>query len=201
MGEFLFLTLGPPQSPIRHHLSLSVIICLYPSSSVIICLLSIRHYLSQSVIICLYLSLSVIICLNPSSSVIICLYPSSSVIIRHYLSLSVFIRHYLSLSVIICHYLSLSVIICLYPSSSSLFIRHYLKIYTNKIIPTLFQGYYDSCDAGMVDDEGFVFIGGRLDDVINVAGHRLSTKQMELSMATHQDVMEQAVIGKVCAFV
>ena len=57
------------------------------------------------------------------------------------------------------------------------------------------QGYYDSCDAGMVDDEGNVFIGGRLDDVINVAGHRLSTKQMELCMASHGDVMEQAVIG------
>lgn len=60
---------------------------------------------------------------------------------------------------------------------------------------TKIEGYYDSCDSGSTDEDGFVYIGGRLDDVINVAGHRLSTKQMEISMAKHPDVLEQAVVG------
>ena len=43
----------------------------------------------------------------------------------------------------------------------------------------LLQGYYDSCDAGVMDENGYITIHGRVDDVIQVAGHRLSTKQME----------------------
>ena len=44
----------------------------------------------------------------------------------------------------------------------------------------MFQGYYDTSDAGVTDENGYILIGGRLDDIINVAGHRLSTKQMEM---------------------
>ena len=48
-----------------------------------------------------------------------------------------------------------------------------------RLVVCCIQGYYDTCDAGMIDEDGFLFIGGRLDDVINVAGHRLSTKEIE----------------------
>ncbi len=56
-------------------------------------------------------------------------------------------------------------------------------------------GYYKTADAGHIDDEGYVFVMGRTDDVINVAGHRLSTGAMEEVLATHPDVAECAVIG------
>ena len=56
-------------------------------------------------------------------------------------------------------------------------------------------GYYDTSDAGIIDENGYLRIEGRLDDVINVAGHRLSTKEMERAVAKHPDVLEQAVIG------
>jgi propionyl-CoA synthetase len=58
-----------------------------------------------------------------------------------------------------------------------------------------FPGYYMSSDGGFVDEDGYVFIMGRVDDVINVAGHRLSTGSMEEVVAKHQDVAECAVIG------
>jgi len=58
-----------------------------------------------------------------------------------------------------------------------------------------FPGYYFTGDGGYVDDEGYVFIMGRVDDVINVAGHRLSTGEMEEVIATHHHVAECAVIG------
>ena len=45
---------------------------------------------------------------------------------------------------------------------------------------SLLQGYYDSFDAGVMDENGYITIHGRIDDVIQVAGHRLSTKQMEM---------------------
>lgn len=58
-----------------------------------------------------------------------------------------------------------------------------------------YPGYYETGDAGVIDAEGFVSIMGRTDDIINVAGHRLSTGQMEQIIATHPDVAECAVIG------
>ncbi|UTW05006.1 propionyl-CoA synthetase [Amphritea atlantica] len=58
-----------------------------------------------------------------------------------------------------------------------------------------FPGYYCSGDGGYKDDDGYVFIMGRTDDVINVAGHRLSTGEMEEIVADHPAVAECAVIG------
>ncbi|WP_118137157.1 propionyl-CoA synthetase [Oceanicella sp. SM1341] len=58
-----------------------------------------------------------------------------------------------------------------------------------------FPGYYETGDAGYVDEEGYVYIMARTDDVINVAGHRLSTGAMEEVLAAHPDVAECAVIG------
>jgi propionyl-CoA synthetase len=58
-----------------------------------------------------------------------------------------------------------------------------------------FPGYYSTSDAGYRDEDGYVFVMARTDDVINVAGHRLSTGQMEEVLATHKDVAECAVIG------
>jgi propionyl-CoA synthetase len=58
-----------------------------------------------------------------------------------------------------------------------------------------FPGYYTSGDGGYKDEDGYVFIMGRTDDVINVAGHRLSTGEMEEIVADHPAVAECAVIG------
>ncbi|WP_423445340.1 propionyl-CoA synthetase [Kocuria sp. KSNUG] len=58
-----------------------------------------------------------------------------------------------------------------------------------------FPGYYATGDSGYIDENGYVFVMGRTDDVINVSGHRLSTGQMEQIVATHPDVAECAVIG------
>jgi propionyl-CoA synthetase len=58
-----------------------------------------------------------------------------------------------------------------------------------------FPGYYETGDAGMMDEDGYVYIMARTDDVINVAGHRLSTGGMEEVLASHPDVAECAVIG------
>ncbi|MEV6948083.1 propionyl-CoA synthetase [Streptomyces sp. NPDC051172] len=58
-----------------------------------------------------------------------------------------------------------------------------------------FDGYYLTGDSGHIDADGYVFVMGRTDDVINVAGHRLSTGSMEEVLATHPDVAECAVIG------
>ena len=58
-----------------------------------------------------------------------------------------------------------------------------------------FDGYYLSGDGGYKDEDGYIFITGRTDDVINVAGHRLSTAEMEEVVASHQAVAECAVIG------
>jgi propionyl-CoA synthetase len=60
---------------------------------------------------------------------------------------------------------------------------------------TTFPGYYLTGDGGHVDEDGYLFVMGRIDDVINVAGHRLSTGSMEAVLATHPDVAECAVIG------
>ena len=60
---------------------------------------------------------------------------------------------------------------------------------------TTFPGYYETGDAGMIDEDGYLYIMARTDDVINVAGHRLSTGGMEEVLAGHPDVAECAVIG------
>ncbi|MEL7100351.1 MAG: AMP-binding protein [Pseudomonadota bacterium] len=66
----------------------------------------------------------------------------------------------------------------------------YKKSYLNT-----FPGYYETGDAGMKDEDGYLYIMARTDDVINVAGHRLSTGAMEEVLAGHKDVAECAVIG------
>ena len=58
-----------------------------------------------------------------------------------------------------------------------------------------FPGYYETGDAGMIDEDGYIYVMARTDDVINVAGHRLSTGAMEEVLANHPDVAECAVIG------
>ncbi|WP_324753472.1 propionyl-CoA synthetase [Roseovarius sp. Pro17] len=58
-----------------------------------------------------------------------------------------------------------------------------------------FPGYYETGDAGMIDEDGYLYIMARTDDVINVAGHRLSTGLMEEVLASHPDVAECAVLG------
>jgi len=66
----------------------------------------------------------------------------------------------------------------------------FIKSYLNT-----FPGYYETGDAGMIDEDGYLYIMARTDDVINVAGHRLSTGAMEEVLAGHPDVGECAVIG------
>lgn len=68
--------------------------------------------------------------------------------------------------------------------------ERFRESYLNK-----FEGYYLTGDGGYIDEDGYVFIMGRLDDVINVAGHRLSTGEMEEMVAAHPAVAECAVIG------
>ncbi len=58
-----------------------------------------------------------------------------------------------------------------------------------------FPGYYQTADAGHVDDDGYLWIMARTDDIINVAGHRLSTGAIEEVLSSHPDVAECAVIG------
>ncbi len=58
-----------------------------------------------------------------------------------------------------------------------------------------FPGYYETSDGGYIDEDGYVFVMGRIDDVINIAGHRLSTGAMEEVIATHPHVAECAVFG------
>jgi len=60
---------------------------------------------------------------------------------------------------------------------------------------TEYPGYYQTGDAGFIDDDGYISIMARTDDIINVAGHRLSTGAMEEVLSGHQDVAECAVIG------
>jgi propionyl-CoA synthetase len=58
-----------------------------------------------------------------------------------------------------------------------------------------YSGYYQTADAGYVDEQGYLFVMSRTDDIINVAGHRLSTGAIEEVLAAHPDVAEAAVIG------
>jgi propionyl-CoA synthetase len=71
-------------------------------------------------------------------------------------------------------------------NAESRFVRSYL---------TTYPGYYETGDAGLIDEDGYLSIMARTDDVINVAGHRLSTGAMEEVLASHPDVAECAVIG------
>lgn len=64
------------------------------------------------------------------------------------------------------------------------------EAYLNK-----FPGYYFTGDGGFKDDDGYLYITGRIDDVINVAGHRLSTSEMEEVLNSHKAVAECAVVG------
>lgn len=66
------------------------------------------------------------------------------------------------------------------------FVKSYLSDY---------PGYYQTSDAGFIDEDGYIFVMARTDDIINVAGHRLSTGAMEEVLSTHPDVAECAVIG------
>jgi propionyl-CoA synthetase len=70
--------------------------------------------------------------------------------------------------------------------SDDRFVQSYMKT---------FRGYYETSDGGYMDEDGYVYVMGRMDDVINIAGHRLSTGAMEEVLATHPDVAECAVIG------
>jgi propionyl-CoA synthetase len=58
-----------------------------------------------------------------------------------------------------------------------------------------FPGYYKTADAGMMDEDGYLYVMARTDDIINVAGHRLSTGGMEEVVAEHPDIAECAVVG------
>lgn len=60
---------------------------------------------------------------------------------------------------------------------------------------TTFQGYYETSDGGFMDEDRYVYVMGRMDDVINIAGHRLSTGAMEEVIAGHPDIAECAVFG------
>jgi propionyl-CoA synthetase len=68
--------------------------------------------------------------------------------------------------------------------------ERFVKSYTS-----IYPGYYYTSDGGYKDSEGYVYIMGRIDDMINVAGHRLSMGEMEEIVSTHQAVAECAVIG------
>jgi len=60
---------------------------------------------------------------------------------------------------------------------------------------TEYPGFYKTADAGMIDEDGYIYVMSRTDDIINVAGHRLSTGAMEEVLAAHPDVAECAVLG------
>jgi propionyl-CoA synthetase len=68
--------------------------------------------------------------------------------------------------------------------------ERYKKAYLSE-----FPGYYETSDAGFIDEEGYIYVMARTDDIINVAGHRLSTGAMEEVIAGHPDVAECAVMG------
>jgi propionyl-CoA synthetase len=76
---------------------------------------------------------------------------------------------------------------------STLYNNHerFVKSYLTEVV-----GYYDTGDAGYIDGDGYVYIMSRTDDVINVAGHRLSSGAMEEIISDHPDVAEVAVVGK-----
>src|SRR5207247_1411659 len=68
--------------------------------------------------------------------------------------------------------------------------ERYVRSYVSR-----YRGYYLTADAGYKDADGYLWVMGRTDDIINVAGHRLSTGAMEEVLASHPDVAECAVVG------
>ena len=64
-----------------------------------------------------------------------------------------------------------------------------------KTYMTNYEGYYQTYDAGHIDEDGYIWIMSRTDDIINVAGHRLSTGAIEEVLSEHQSVAECAVLG------
>jgi len=68
--------------------------------------------------------------------------------------------------------------------------RRYIESYLAE-----FPGYYKTADAGFIDEDGYAYVMTRTDDIINVAGHRLSTGAMEEVLSDHPDVAECAVLG------
>jgi len=68
------------------------------------------------------------------------------------------------------------------------------KRYENNYM-TNYEGYYETYDAGHIDEDGYIWIMSRTDDIINVAGHRLSTGAIEEVLSDHQSVAECAVLG------
>ena len=68
--------------------------------------------------------------------------------------------------------------------------KRYIESYLSE-----FEGYYKTADAGYIDEDGYIYVMSRTDDIINVAGHRLSTGAMEEILADHPDVAECAVLG------
>jgi propionyl-CoA synthetase len=85
------------------------------------------------------------------------------------------------------------VIKCPLPRCLTTVWRHHDRFQSGYL--TQFPGYYVSGDGGYMDEDGYLFVMGRIDDVINVAGHRLSTGEMEEVLGGHPDVAECAVIG------
>ena len=69
------------------------------------------------------------------------------------------------------------------------------EIRSDLIETNLFQGYYETGDMAIRDNEGRFQIAGRMDDVINIAGHRISTAEIEDCVSTHSSVSESAVIS------
>jgi len=59
-----------------------------------------------------------------------------------------------------------------------------------------YNGYYQTYDAGHIDDDGYIWIMGRVDDVISVSGHRLGTMEIESALVSHKSVAESAVVGR-----
>lgn len=74
----------------------------------------------------------------------------------------------------------------------SLIYFYYKEHYVEK---TMYQDYYDTMDVGYKDEFGYIYVMARDDDVINVAGHRLSTSALEDVVMAHPDVVDAAVIG------
>ncbi len=68
--------------------------------------------------------------------------------------------------------------------------KRYVEAYLEE-----FPGYYKTADAGVIDEDGYIYVMSRTDDIINVAGHRLSTGAMEEVLSDHPDVAECAVLG------
>ncbi|MBS3810203.1 MAG: propionyl-CoA synthetase, partial [Desulfobacterales bacterium] len=68
--------------------------------------------------------------------------------------------------------------------------RRFVEAYLSE-----YPGHYKTADAGMIDEEGYIYVMSRTDDIINVAGHRLSTGAMEEVLSAHPDVAEAAVLG------